>query len=84
MLHDKSEDILQSLYKSASFVVQAIAFKQTGSYISRQRDLLQVVTSNDQVIVETYIRLKNGGAIDFDLMSATLFAWSQNCIIENY
>ena len=83
MLHEKSEDILQSLYKSASFVVQAIAFKQTGSYISRQRDLLQVVTSNDQVIVETYIRLKNGGAIDFDLMSATLFAWSQNWIVEN-
>jgi hypothetical protein len=63
--------------------VQAIAFKQTGSYISRQRDLLQVVTSNDQVIVETYIRLKNGGAIDFDLMSETLFAWSQNWIVEN-
>ena len=83
MLHEKSGDILQSLYKSASFVVQAIAFKQTGSYISRQKDLLQVVTSNDQVIVETYIRLKNGGAIDFDLMSATLFAWSQNWIVEN-
>ena len=83
MLHEKSGDILQSLYKSASFVVQAIAFKETGSYISGQRDLLQVVTSNDQVIVETYIRLKNGGAIDFDLMSATLFAWSQNWIVEN-
>ncbi len=83
MLHEKSEEILKGLYKSASFLVQAIAFKQTGSYISRQRDLLQVVTSNDQVIVETYIRLKNGGAIDFDLMSATLFAWSQNWIVEN-
>ena len=83
MLHEKREDILIGLYKSASFVVQAIAFKQTGSYISRQRDLLQVVTSNDQVIVETYIRLKNGGAIDFDLMSETLFAWSQNWIVEN-
>ena len=64
--------------------MQAIAFKETGSYISGQRDLLQVVTSNDQVIVETYIHLKNGGTIDFDLMSETLFAWSQNWIIENY
>ena len=34
MLHEKSEDILRGLYKSASFVVQAIAFKQTGNYIS--------------------------------------------------
>ncbi len=31
MLHEKSEDILRGLYKSASFVVQAIAFKQTGN-----------------------------------------------------
>ena len=30
MLHEKSEDILRGLYKSASFVVQAISFKQTG------------------------------------------------------
>ena len=36
MLHEKSEDILKGLYKSASFVVQAIAFKQTGKYISHQ------------------------------------------------
>ena len=29
MLHEKSEDILRGLYKSASFVVQAIVFRQT-------------------------------------------------------
>ena len=33
MLHEKSEDILRGLYKSASFVVQAIVFKQTGNYV---------------------------------------------------
>ncbi len=33
MLYDKSEDILKGLYKAASFVVQAIYFKQTGHYI---------------------------------------------------
>ena len=31
MLHEKNEDILRGLYKSASFVVQAIVFKQTGN-----------------------------------------------------
>ena len=43
MLHEKSEDILRGLYKSASFVVQAIAFKQTGKYIKYQKDLLRSV-----------------------------------------
>ena len=83
MLHEKSEDVLKGLYKSASFVVQAIAFKQTGNYISHQKELLQVVSSNEQVIVETFINLKNGGTVDFNLMSETLFAWSKKWISEN-
>ena len=46
MLHEKSEDILRGLYKSASFVVQAIVFKQTGNYIKYQEELLKVVSSD--------------------------------------
>jgi len=80
MLHEKSEDILRDLYKSASFVVQAIAFKQTGHYISHQKELLKVVSSNEQVIVDTFMNLKNGGMVDFNLMSETLFVWSKKWI----
>ena len=83
MLHEKSEDILRGLYKSASFVVQAIAFKETGNYISHQKDLLQVVSSAERAIVETFLTLKNGGTVDFDLMSETLFAWSKKWISKN-
>ncbi len=83
MLYEKSEDILKGLYKSASFVVQAIAFKQTGNYISHQKDLLQVVSSDERVIIETFLDFKNGGTVDFGLMSETLFAWSKKWIIEN-
>ena len=83
MLHEKSEDILRGLYKSASFVVQAIAYKQTGSYINRQKELLQVVSSDERVIVETFLNLKNGGTVDFNLMSETLFTWSKKWISEN-
>ena len=80
MLHEKNEDILRGLYKSASFVVQAIAFKQTGHYISHQKELLKVVSSNEQVIVDTFMNLKNGGMVDFNLMSETLFVWSKKWI----
>ena len=83
MLYEKNEDILRGLYKSASFVVQAIAFKQTGNYIRHQKDLLQVVSSDERAILETFLDLKNGGAVDFDLMSETLFAWSKKWIAEN-
>ena len=83
MLHEKSEDILWGLYKSASFVVQAVVFKQTGNYISHQKDLFQVVSSDERVIVETFLNLKNGGAVDFNLMSEILFAWSKKWITDN-
>lgn len=83
MLYEKSEDILRGLYKSASFVVQAIAFKQTGNYISHQKELLQVVSFDERVIVETFLKLKNGGTVDFNLMSETLFTWSKKWISEN-
>ena len=83
MLHEKNDDILRGLYKSASFVVQAIAFKQTGTYISHQKELLQAVSSDEQVIVETFMNLKNGGTVDLNLMSETLFAWSKKWISEN-
>ena len=83
MLYEKSEDILRGLYKSASFVAQAIAFKQTGKYIRLQKDLLQVVSFDERVIVETFLNLKNGGTVDFNLMSEALFAWSKKWISEN-
>ena len=83
MLYEKSEDVLRGLYKSASFVVQAIAFKQTGNYISHQNELLQIVDSDERVVVETFLNLKNGGTVDFDLMSETLFAWSKQWIAKN-
>ena len=82
MLHEKNEDILRGLYKSASFVVQAIVFKQTGNYISHQKDLLQVVSSDERVIVEIFLSLKNGGKVDFTLMSETLFTWAKKWIVE--
>ena len=82
MLHEKSEDVLKGLYKSASFVVQAIVFKQTGKYIKRQSELRDVVSADERVIVDTFLTLKNGGTVDFNLMSEALFAWSKKWISE--
>ena len=83
MLYEKDEDILRGLYKSASFVVQAIAFKQTGGYFRHQKDLLRVVSSDERVILETFGHLKNGGAVNFNMMSEVLFAWAKKWISES-
>lgn len=80
MLYEKSEEILRELYKSASFVVQAICFRQTGTYIRHQKDLLAFISPDERVIVDRFLGLKNGGMVNFQEMSETLFAWSKNWI----
>ena len=82
MLYEKSEEILRGLYKSASFVVQAICFKQTGRYVCQQKKLLQIVEPDEQVIVHTFLELKSGGLTNFQKMSETLFEWSKKWIKE--
>lgn len=82
MLYDKSDDILKQLYKSASFVVQAIYFKQTGYYIRHQCELIKSVLPEERVIIDTFLTIKSGGVVDFKEMSNTLFIWAQKWIIN--
>ena len=83
MLYEKSGEILRGLYKSASFVVQAVAFRQTGRYIRHQKELLNVVSSDDRIIIATFLDLKTGGTVDFDRMSETLFTWAKKRIVAS-
>lgn len=82
MLHTKNEDILKGLYKAASFVVQAIVFKQTGNYIKHQNQLLQESLPEERIVLETFLRYKNGEAVDFATASAILFEWSKTWIFK--
>ena len=82
MLHEKSNEILKALYKSASFVIQAICFKETGSYVRSQRQLRDCAAPDDRVILDTFMVLKSGGEICFQQMSDTLFTWAQSQIVR--
>jgi hypothetical protein len=82
MLHEKSDEILRGLYKSASFVVQAIVFLETGKYIKHQKELLKVVSSDEQTIVNGFLHLKTGGSIDFSAMSEALLVFAQKWIVR--
>lgn len=80
MVHEKNEDMLKALYKSASFVVQAVCFRQTGKYVSHLNELPEYVLEEDGEIIETFRKLKNGGAVEFDRMSEKLFMWAKKWI----
>lgn len=80
MLYEKSEEMVKALYKAASFVVQAICFRQTGRYIRKQKDLLTMVGEAEREIVTTFMELKKNGNVDFLKMSDGLFNWAKNWI----
>ena len=80
MLHTKNDDILKGLYKAASFVVQAIVFKQTGNYIKHQNQLLQATLLQEKVVIETFLKYKNCETVDFNSASEILFEWSKKWI----
>ena len=81
MLHEKSDEILYGLYKSASFVVQAIVFKQTRKYIKHLKELLSVAAPDERAIIHTFLELKNGGEIDFLRMSEALLGFAKRWIV---
>ncbi len=80
MLYEKSEDILKGLYKSASFVIQAICFRETGKYMHHQKELSALVSSDERAIADVFAELKNGSTVDFENMSETLFVWCKKWI----
>ena len=83
MLHEKSDEILRELYKSASFVVQAIVFQQTGKYIKHQKELLSVASPDEQAIVNTFLNLKNSESVDFFSMSEALLSFTKKWILKS-
>lgn len=80
MLHEKSEEILKGLYKAATFVVQAIVFKQTKRYIKSKEKLLAVAELPEQAIIENFLKYKSCESIDFDMASQSLFEWAKRWI----
>ncbi len=82
-VHEKSEEILKNIYKSAKFVIQAIYFYQTGKYVKDTLQLLEVVEMSEKIILQNYINIKINGQVDFELMSKDIFAWAKE-IIKNY
>ena len=82
LLHDKSEEILKGLYKSASFTVQAIYYLQSGSYVRCRKDLRELVDEDEKQIIDTFLHLKAGKTVEFQNMSETLFAWAKKWINE--
>lgn len=82
-LHEKSDAVLRSLYKSAVFVIQAVHFCRTGEYIKSTKELLFAADMPEKAILETARELKSGGSAKLEPMTDALLAWTKT-ILEEY
>ncbi len=83
-VHERSPEILQGLYKSARFVIQALCFLQTGNYCKEKSVLQQAVQPAEQKILDAEKLLKTSPVIvekQFDEYAEFLFLWAQKQII---
>ncbi len=80
MLYEKDEAMLRDLYKSASFVIQAVVYLQTGRYARKREELMEAAGEEERRILRTFAHLKQGGEIEFGEMSEALFLWTQKWI----
>lgn len=81
-VHEKNDDILRSLYKSAVFVIQAVWFYETGKYIKSKAELQNAIEPPSSVL-DTALALKNGATVQFEEMSELLLNWA-TAIIGGY
>lgn len=81
-VHERSDDILRSLYKQAVFVIQAVRFCETGEYV-RSRAELRCAFDAPSAILETEHSLRNGGKVELDAMSELLLNWAK-AVIAGY
>lgn len=80
IIHEKSIEILKSLYKQAIFVLQAKVYYEQGKYIAKRKDLLEVLEGQDQAIVSTCLAFDTGKENDLEKMYEQLFLWSQTML----
>lgn len=81
-VHEQSDDILRSLYKSAVFVLQAVWFYETGKYIKSKAELQNAIDPPSAVL-NTAMALKNGASVQFEETSELLLNWSK-AVITGY
>lgn len=84
-VHEKNLEQLKGLYKSAFFVLQAIAFLQTGQYEKDKTHLIKLLKPEDRVILYNSIDTKAKGKMsqcEWEQHGSLLLSWASAWIKE--
>lgn len=83
LLHARSSDVLQELYKSAVFTLQALHFCRTGHYLRTRAELQKVLSGDDARVLAAANDLRRGVSADrLEPCSSLLLSWAAGLLAD--
>lgn len=62
-------------YRSVFFILQNLNYLDSGKFIGTKKELREVLSGKDRLVLDTAISLSDGTEFDFDEAFALLFTW---------
>lgn len=83
-IHAPKENNIAKLpytYRSVFFILQNLYYLDSGKFIGTKKELREVLSGKDRLVLETAIFLSDGTEFDFDEAFALLFTWCKETMI---
>jgi len=78
------QETLKEYYKSASFIIQALHYLNSGDYVTKKADLLPLLTSTHQTVLLSYLDWSHPQALELDRLCDLLLNWSGQILQAKY
>ena len=69
-------------YRSVFFILQNLYYLNSGKFVGTKKELREVLSGKDRLVLDTAISLSDGTEFDFDEAFALLFTWCKETIIS--
>ena len=79
---EKNVSKLPFTYRSVFFILQNLYYLNSGKFVDTKKELREVLSGKDRLVLETAIYLSNGTEFDFDEAFALLFTWCKETILS--
>ncbi len=79
---EKNFSKLPFTYRSVFFILQNLYYLNSGKFVGTKKELREVLSGKDRLVLETAISLSNGTEFDFDEAFDLLFTWCKETMIR--
>ena len=79
---EKNVSKLPFTYRSVFFILQNLYYLNSGKFVGTKKELQEVLSGKDKLVLDTAISLSNGKNFEFDEAFDLLFTWCKEKIIN--